>query len=156
MSRRIQAIALYEAWKKLPNGSLAEMRRTSLPDDLLNIPAFYRLVQPFGWNDELSTRQRLLNWVFILSVGKAITFTEENISLGQALAQGTKNISEMRMFKLLRSDWPNDIVQLRRLIIQSQPRVNWSLLAGQLASWNKNSRCKLLEDFILAQSTQKD
>ena len=48
MSTEIDAMALYNAWQQLDNGSSAQLRRVSEPDELREIPAFYRLVQPFG------------------------------------------------------------------------------------------------------------
>lgn len=51
MADEIDAMALYRAWQQLDNGSCAQIRRVSEPDELRDIPAFYRLVQPFGWEN---------------------------------------------------------------------------------------------------------
>ncbi|MFA9342165.1 type I-E CRISPR-associated protein Cse2/CasB, partial [Escherichia coli] len=51
MADEIDAMALYRAWQQLDNGACAQIRRVSEPDELRDIPAFYRLVQPFGWEN---------------------------------------------------------------------------------------------------------
>lgn len=51
MADEIDAMALYRARQQLDNGACAQIRRVSEPDELRDIPAFYRLVQPFGWEN---------------------------------------------------------------------------------------------------------
>ena len=53
MADEIDAMALYRAWQQLDNGACAQIRRVSEPDELRDIPAFYRLVQPFGNDSNL-------------------------------------------------------------------------------------------------------
>ncbi|XBS71398.1 type I-E CRISPR-associated protein Cse2/CasB [Acerihabitans sp. KWT182] len=148
-------LALFHAWNELDNGARAQLRRVSEPDELKDIPAFYRLVQPFGWQ-EPKNQPALLRMVFCLSAGKdVIKHAEPNdnnpkgISLGKALAANEK-ISERRIYQLLRTDWPNDMVQLRRLIIHAEPTLYWPSLAEQLTWWNPRARRQLLEDFVLS------
>lgn len=71
MADEIDAMALYRAWQQLDNGSCAQIRRVSEPDELRDIPAFYRLVQPFGWENPRH-QQALLRMVFCLSAGKNV------------------------------------------------------------------------------------
>lgn len=71
MATEIDAMALYNAWQQLDNGSSAQLRRVSEPDELRDIPAFYRFVQPFGWVNPVNQRP-LLRMVFCLSAGKGV------------------------------------------------------------------------------------
>ncbi len=155
MTKEIDVLALYQAWKQLDNGASAQIRRIAEPQDLRDIPAFYRLVQPFGWDDP-KNQQALLRMVFCLSAGKeAITHREKSpeqaygISIGKALATSGV-INERRVFQLIRADKPADMIQLRRLIAHAQPTLDWGLLARQLVWWGKRERQQLLEDFVLS------
>lgn len=155
MATEIDAMALYNAWQQLDNGSSAQLRRVNEPDALRDIPAFYRFVQPFGWANPVNQRP-LLRMVFCLSAGKnVIQHKEKNpdypagISLGRALAKSGK-INERRIFQLVRAESPGDMIQLRRLLIHAEPVLDWSLFARQLTWWGKRERQQLLEDFMLA------
>lgn len=155
MATEIDAMALYNAWQQLDNGASAQLRRVSEPDELRDIPAFYRLVQPFGWENPANQRP-LLRMVFCLSAGKdVIRHKEKNadyptgISLGRALAKSRK-INERRIFQLVRAESPGDMIQLRRLLIHAEPVLDWPLFARQLTWWGKRERQQLLEDFMLA------
>jgi len=59
----------YAVWQKLSPGPKAEIRRVTDPDDLLDIPAFYRLVEPFGWESDLPRweKQRWQRLVFLVN-----------------------------------------------------------------------------------------
>ncbi|WP_312817231.1 type I-E CRISPR-associated protein Cse2/CasB [Atlantibacter subterraneus] len=155
MATEIDAMALYNAWQQLDNGSSAQLRRVSEPDELRDIPAFYRFVQPFGWVNPVNQRP-LLRMVFCLSAGKGVIRHKEKnadyptgISLGRALAKSGK-INERRIFQLVRAESPGDMIQLRRLLIHAEPVLDWPLFARQLTWWGKQERQKLLEDFMLA------
>lgn len=157
----LDALALYHAWNSLDNAASAQLRRVSEPDELKDIPAFYRLVQPFGWS-EPKMQRALLRMVFCLSAGKNVIQHEDKsekhpngISLGKALADSGK-INERRVYQLLRAEWPNDMVQLRRLLAHAEPKLYWPLLAEQLAWWNQRSRRELLEHFVLALPPKKN
>lgn len=56
MADEIDAMALYRAWQQLDNGSCAQIRRVSEPDELRDIPAFYRLVQPLVGKTHVTSR----------------------------------------------------------------------------------------------------
>ncbi|MDE1483245.1 type I-E CRISPR-associated protein Cse2/CasB [Xenorhabdus bovienii] len=153
-------LALYHAWNVLDNSACAQLRRVSEPEKLKDIPAFYRLVQPFGWQKP-DNQWPLVRMVFCLSAGKNVIRHVEpdeknskGISLGKALADSGR-IKERRLFQLLRADWPNDMVQLRRLLIHAEPRLYWPALAKQLTWWNQRDRRQVLEDFILALPQKK-
>jgi CRISPR type I-E-associated protein CasB/Cse2 len=154
----LDALALYHAWNGLDNAASAQLRRVSEPDELKDIPAFYRLLQPFGWP---KNQHALLRMVFCLSAGKNVIQHGDKsekypngISLGKALADSGK-INERRVYQLLRAEWPNDMVQLRRLLAHAEPKVYWPLLAEQLTWWNQRARRQLLEDFVLALPSKK-
>ncbi|MCW4629271.1 MULTISPECIES: type I-E CRISPR-associated protein Cse2/CasB [Marinomonas] len=147
--KKLDAMALFNAWQTLDSGASAQLRRVTKPDELQDIPAFYRLVQPFGWQEKDNQRQ-LLSMVFCLSSGKnVVKNTAEKVSLGRALAK-TGAINERRVFQLIRADYPNDLVQLRRLLIHAQPTLNWDDFAQQLQYWGAKAKRQLLEDFVLA------
>jgi CRISPR system Cascade subunit CasB len=154
MDKPHDEMALYRAWAALDTGASAQLRRVTTPEGLLDQPAFYRLVQPLGWEGQ-GNRKALLRQVFCLSAGKdTIKHTDELISLGRALASSGR-INERRVFQLLRAEDPNDMVQLRRLLIHAEPKLNWTMFAKQLRFWNKQSRQQLLEHFVLANSSKK-
>lgn len=154
MADEIDAMALYRAWQQLDNGSCAQIRRVSEPDELRDIPAFYRLVQPFGWENPRH-QQALLRMVFCLSAGKNVIRHQDKkseqttgISLGRALANSGR-INERRIFQLIRADRTADMVQLRRLLTHAEPVLDWPLMARMLTWWGKRERQQLLEDFVL-------
>lgn len=143
---------LYRVWNALPNGPKAELRRCTKPGDLLEIPAFYRL---FGGRGEKEwQKQAYQRLIFCLP---CIEHTEQKTSLGAALARSKKGdrspVSESRMIQVVRSEAPNDMIQLRRILKQIKPTVNWPLMAKQLWYWEYSERSKrgLLEDFFLNQ-----
>lgn len=159
----LDAMALYRAWNALDNGASAQLRRVSEPDDLRDIPAFYRLVQNLGWHDP-QQQKVLMRAVFCLSAGKDVikhaepdTHNPKGISLGKALARSEK-INERRVYQVLRSDWPQDMVQLRRLLAHAEPVLHWPTMVEQLRWWtheNNRSRRQLLEEFVLALPQKK-
>ncbi|WP_305856483.1 type I-E CRISPR-associated protein Cse2/CasB [Balneatrix alpica] len=156
----LDAMAIYHAWNALDSGASAQLRRVAEPDDLRDIPAFYRLVQHLGWHNPANQRP-LLRVVFCLSAGKHVIRHAEpsekhphGISLGKALAVNEK-INERRLYQLLRAEWPQDMVQLRRLLIHAEPILHWPTMVEQLTWWNERARRQLLEDFVLAQPQKK-
>jgi len=149
--------AIWQAWQSLDNAASAQMRRISEPDELKGVPAFYRLVQPLGWqSDDMRVKRALLRIIFCLTAGKnALKSTDKEISLGAGLA-GSKKINEQRVFQLIRSDAPKDMVHLRRLIIHAEPTVNWPRFVETLYYWNKRAKQNLLEDFVIASAPTSD
>ncbi len=152
MQRKHDFMELYHAWERLAPGPRAELRRISHPNNLLAIPAFYRLFSGRGTTErEKEAYQRL---IFCLPCIKR--HTDEKISLGKALGKardgGRPRVSEMRLFQVVRSNAPNDMVQLRRILKMAEPIVNWQLAATQLWFWNQRSKRDLLEQYFLNQS----
>lgn len=134
-------LAIFEQYEALKPGPKAELRRAVKPGDLLEVAAFYRLLQ--GHKASVSM-QRL---VYCLPV---IRHVAEGAGLGQALAKA--NISEKRLFMVLRSEAPNDFIQLRRLLKMVEPVVDWLKVAPVLYYWGEKNKRKLLEDFFYHQN----
>jgi len=145
-------MALYNAWAQLSPGPRAELKRVATPDGLIEEPAFYRLFSGRGEKEwEKQAWQRL---IFCLP---CIKHTEEKVSLGKALARyksGSKGLSEKRLFQVIRSEFPNDMIQLRRILKMAELTVNWEIAAKQLWYWNQRAKRDLLEDFFMNQSKQ--
>ncbi len=123
------------------SGLQAEIKRASSPEDLIEVPAFYRLMAGIGTH---AGWQRV---AFFLPYAKHKAGAE---SLGKQLAKA--GVSEMRLFQVIRSSSPNDIVQLRRLVQQVKPTVDWQTFGNTLLYWDYDDRNKrnLLEDYFLA------
>jgi len=138
-------MSLYKAWEKLSPGPKAELRRVSKPDELIEVPAFYRLFSGKAARD--TDKQAYQRLIFCLP---CITHTSDDIGLGKALAKG-KGVSEKRLFQVVRSNGPNDIIQLRRLLQMVEPSVNWPKAAKQLWYWNERSKRELLEEYFMNQ-----
>ncbi|KKC64760.1 CRISPR-associated protein [Citrobacter amalonaticus] len=158
----INTMALYRAWEQLDNGARAQLRRVSEPDELKDIPVFYRLVSSFGWDNPVNQKP-LLRMVFCLTAGRnAVCHKEKGaeekygISVGKALANSQQRINERRVFQLLRSEWPADMVQLRRLLAHAEPILYWPDFANQLIWWSPKERRQLLEDFVIASPQKKN
>jgi len=137
-------LAIYQHYQNLKPGPQAELKRAVSPSDLIEIPAFYHVLQGEKGNQRL---QRLL---FCLPL---ITNNEGGDSLGKALAKA--NINEKRLFMVIRSEEPNDLIQLRRLLKQAKPTVDWLSMAKTLYYWNDLAKRNLLEDFFYYQTTTK-
>ncbi len=152
MSQQGDFMKLYEAWKQLRTGPKAELRRISAPEDLLEAPAYYRLIRDLVETRGRQAVYRLQRLVFCLPF---VTHTDREISLGAALAGNNRHekrtVSEKRLFQVIRSELPNDLIHLRRILRMIEPAVNWPLTADLLWYWNERSKRQLLEDFFLSQ-----
>jgi len=138
-------MALYKAWEQLPSGPRAELRRVSRPEELIEVPAFYRLFTGLATQEwQKQAYQRL---IFCLP---CIQHTNEDIGLGKALAKG-KGVGEKRLFQIIRSDSPNDMIQLRRILQMVEPSASWPRVAKQLWYWNARSKRDLLEEYFINQ-----
>jgi CRISPR system Cascade subunit CasB len=142
-NKRPDFMALYERYQKLKPGPQAELKRAVQTDDLIEIPTFYRLIQG---NRASENMQRL---VYCLPL---IKHQDGGDSLGKALAKA--NINEKRLFMVIRSQEPNDLIQLRRLLRQAELKVDWVSTAKTLFFWNDQAKRQLLEDFFFNQNTK--
>jgi len=137
-------MAIYERYQQLKPGPKAELKRVINPADLIEIPAFYRLLQ--GEH----ARSAMWRLVFCLPV---VIHKSEGDSLGQALAKA--GINEKRLFMVIRSQEPNDLIQLRRLLKLASPTADWLKMAKTLYYWNDLAKRSLLEDFFYYQTNAK-
>jgi CRISPR system Cascade subunit CasB len=145
MSELPDFVALKARYGDLGAGPRAELRRVARPDDLALIPAFYRLLPG------IQTDARWQRIVFFLPFAAHV---EQGDSLGQALAGKVK---EERLFQVLRSNPPNDLIQLRRLVQQAEPRVHWQQMGKTLWFWGEISKRRLVEDYFSpASKTEKE
>jgi len=131
----------YEKMVDRNSGVKAELRRVAEPQDLLDKPSFYRLMAGKG------TGEGWQQVVFFLPYVKHKSGAD---SLGRLLAKA--KISEMRLFQVLRSNAPNDLVQLRRLVQQIEPSLDWETFGKSLYWWTKSAspKQKILQDYFLA------
>lgn len=136
-------LALYQRYQALKPGPQAELKRVMNPGDLIEVPAFYRVLQD---NKAHKGMQRLL---YCLPLVK---HQENGDSLGRALAKA--DINEKRLFMVIRSQEPNDLIQLRRLLKQASPALDWQATAKTLYYWNDQAKRQLLEDFFYYQNTK--
>lgn len=136
-------LGLYERYQKLKPGPQAELKRVVQPENLLEIPSFYRLLHDTNAGKGM---QRL---VYCLPL---IKHQEGGDSLGRALAKADFN--EKRLFMVIRSQEPNDLIQLRRLLKHIQPKLDWLSAAKTLYYWNDRAKRQLLEDFFFYQNTK--
>lgn len=143
-------MSLYDAWKLLSPGQQAELRRVSRPDELVKTPAFYRLYS--GRASEEWGKRAFQRLIFCLP---CIKHTDKPVSLGAAIARYKLGVSEKRLFQVIRSESPNDIIQMRRILKMVEPVINWSMAAKQLWYWNERSKRDFLEDFFMNQTTDK-
>lgn len=142
----------YSQLEKQISGFKAELKRAVKPSDLVEIPAFYRLMAGIGTHESW---QRV---AFFLPYAKHVDGAD---SLGRQLAEA--NVSEMRLFQVVRSESPNDVVQLRRLVQQVKPNVDWIYMGRMLYYWDyvrsghdaKENKRRLLEDYFLSLSKKK-
>ncbi len=136
-------MTLYKAWEQLPKGPKAELRRIGKPEDLIEVPAFYRL---FSGKAQLEwEKEKYQRLIFCLP---CIRHIDEDVSLGKALAKG-KGVREKRLFQVVRSNAPNDVIQLRRILQMVEPAVNWPKTAKLLWYWNDRSKRDLLEEYFI-------
>lgn len=133
----------------LTNGQRAELRRVRAPDELAFIPAFYRLLPPSQY-----ANKRWRKIVFFLPYTSHDSKAEK---LGMQLARS--EISEMRLFQMLRSHYPNDLLYLRRILQQIQPVVNWQKFGKMLFfDWDfRADKVKrfIIEDYFIAINQKK-
>lgn len=130
-------------WKVLDNGQRAEIRRASNLENLECLPAFYHLV---GYHSQRETKQ-LSRVVFFLP------FVEYHNIEANYLGKQLKDtgISEKRIFQIVRSSSPNDLMQLRRVIQQAKLiSINWELFGNSLFYWGKKSKKQLVQSFFIS------
>lgn len=133
--------ALREGYEsRLTNGERAELRRVRSPEALELLPAYYRLIP--GRSGP--------SWV---RVAFLLPFARHQLDappLGAQLAKA--RVSDRRLFQVLRSHYPNDIIQLRRLLQHVDPAVDWRKFGQTVFLWDRHERVKrrIVEDYFMA------
>lgn len=127
--------ALWERWNRLDSGPKAEIRRARDPGALTQMPAFYRLSGGQAWE----------GWQRVVFCLPWAGHRDGAEPLGAALARA--GLGEKRLFQVIRSTEPNDLVQLRRLLQHVRPVVDWVRFGPQVFWWGDDNKRRLLEDF---------
>lgn len=136
-------LVMYECYQSLSAGQRAELRRCTKPEELSEVPAFYRVA-----NKESSIfGQR--QFVFCLPL---LIHQKGGPSLGHALGKEA-GLSEKRMMMVLRSETPNDLLQLRRLLAMCKPTVDIAKAGEAIYKWNDYQKRKLTEDYFFSQTS---
>ncbi len=158
---------LFDEYQALSNGDKATIRRCVEPDDLLITPSFLRLIRETLANFKdpelvnvrtfFSDLSRSARVVYLLPF---IDHRPQGNSLGAAFSK--QKISERRLFIVMRSEYPQDLIQLRRLCQQIKDEPLDALkLSKQVFNWGKEknhsefSKRQLLKDFYLSTPTEQ-
>lgn len=138
---------IWENYQLLGNGAKADIKRVAKPNDLLSIGALFRLCKQ---RDNL---QRYARVVYILPwLGH-----KKGETLGALFGSDPKHrVSEARLFQMLRAEYPNDIIALRRIIWQAAGRhaeksVDWNELGKQLFYWGDFNKQRILQDYYISE-----
>lgn len=124
--------------RNLTNGQRAEIRRALDPDSLSFMGSLYRLV-PKGVRPD----ERWRRTIFFLPY---IKHAEDGGTLGASLT----GISEVRIFQMARSHYPNDLIQLRRICRHAEPASDWNKAGNMLFYWGRAQKRRLVEDYFYA------
>lgn len=139
---------VWQRYEKLSRGDQSQLgKRIGSPDDLFMVPAFYKLFPGITPNERYRQVAFILPWCRHRDGAK---------HLGSLLA--VENINEKRIFQVVRSEFPNDLIYLRRLIQRTEFTVNWKNFGKELFFWNDNDIAKrqLIEQyFVTRYSTKK-
>jgi len=139
MSKKLNAADFIELKlrfdQQLSNGQRAEIRRARDPEELMMIPAAWKLGVPVT-----------SKWAQVIMF-LPLAPHQEGKRLGSELFAG--KINETRLFQVLRSSSPRDLEYLRRLIRQVKPRLDWGQTGMMLFFWNEMSKRRLVEDYYM-------
>lgn len=144
MSDPIDFVGLVERFNSFGSGPRAELRRVGKPSDLEEYPAVYRIFPGRAMNPALLRIAFCLPWV---------RHREGAQTLGAQLASA--GVSEQRLFQVLRSSYPNDIIQFRRLLQQTDPVADWRHLGPLLMRWSREDKRRLVEDYYVRSSVSE-
>lgn len=152
--------ALYDEYQALSNGDKASIRRCVEPDDLLITPAFLRLIsETLGQFNGAERANASAFFNHLSQIARIVYFLPFAKSSGKSLGVvfHQENISERRLFLVMRSEYPQDLIQLRRLCQQCKDAdIDGLKLANLLLYWGKDkstseaSKRQLMKDFYLS------
>ncbi|TPQ24373.1 type I-E CRISPR-associated protein Cse2/CasB [Methylomonas koyamae] len=152
--------ALYDEYQALSNGDKASIRRCVEPDDLLITPAFLRLIgETLGQFNGTERANAAAFFDYLPKIARIVYLLPFAKLNGQSLGEvfNERKISERRLFLVMRSEYPQDLVQLRRLCQQCKDAdIDGLNLANLLLYWGKDkaasegSKRQLMRDFYLS------
>ena len=137
-------VALWERYNHMTRGQQAELRRATEPNDLTLKPSLYRLLPG------IQPRDQYLRIAFLLP-----RFKHQSNAAHFGAQCAKADINEARLFQVVRSDQPLDMIQLRRLAVQIEPQVDWSSFGKMIWYWGSRSKRELIETYYLAQYSAK-
>lgn len=129
---------LFRRFKQLPPGAAAPMRRVAKPDELRDTPGLYRLFPGARPTDQQVRAAFLLPWCELPASGKGI---------GAVCAEG---VAEARVIQIARAEEPEDLIGLRRLVIQLQPDLGWHEVAPLVWYWGTKVKRRFVESYYIA------
>lgn len=124
---------------KLDNGQRAHIRRAEDPNALALLPAYYHALAP---GSESDARWRRV--VFMLPYAR---HRDGAPGLGALLL--VAKVSELRLFQMVRSEEPQDILHLRRLCRHVDSAVDWRRFGPMLYYWGTKAKRSIVEDYFL-------
>lgn len=125
----------------LANGQRAEIRRAQEPGALALLPAYYHAL-PTG----AAPGERWQRVIFMLAHAR---HRAGGPRLGSLLHRA--RVSEMRLFQLVRSAYPQDILHLRRLCRHIEPALDWRAFGRILYHWEAKDKQRIVEDYFLGE-----
>jgi CRISPR system Cascade subunit CasB len=136
-------VTLYDRFKKLGKGPQAELRRVAALERVADLPAYYR------WLGGVLPSTRLERIVFLMPFA---SHNAEAEPLGRQLFK--KQVSEIRLFQMLRSEPPVDIEHLRRLLrYLEEPELDWQRFGYAMYYWGSRTKRAILQQYFAADST---
>jgi CRISPR system Cascade subunit CasB len=141
-------VELVNRYKKLTNGQRAELRRVAEPAGMELLPSFYHLIGNMGQANE--------RWYRLAFFLPYVQHKDNGPSLGQVFKRGA--VSEKRLFQVVRSQSPNDLITLRRLAQQTKPVVDWSRFGKSLFFWTDSniSKKQLIQDYFVSDGKEDE
>lgn len=143
----IDYLDLLKRYEALGNGAKADIKRVASPHDLRYLGTFFRLCESEKNLSQLSRVVFILPWLR----------HQEGKRLGRLFNENPKNsVSEARVIQMMRSETPQDLICLRRMIWQvagrhAEKSVDWNILGPQLYYWGDLNKQKILQDYYLAE-----
>lgn len=143
-------VEMKNIYESLSLGGKAEIRRVSLPEEIIEVSAFYHLLPEGVHKSRLRQLARITYLLPWLS-------HEDGKPLGKTLFQN--GIREERLHQIIRSPFPQDLVCLRRLAQrctrENNNGVDWGELGKTLFYWNERGKHEILRSYFLAKFGDK-
>jgi CRISPR system Cascade subunit CasB len=137
-------VELCHRFETLGSGPKAELRRVANLEHVADMPAYYR------WLGSHKPSPRLERVAFLVPFA---AHSAEAEALGRQLFKG--NVSEMRLFQMLRAEPPHDLEHLRRrLRYLEQPKLNWERFGRTLFYWGPISKRGILQEYFTTEPVE--